>query len=314
MKTLNIYHSRDLDGWCSAAIVKYWHNIEKNKLAEANSLGFNLSEIDFIGWDYGQPIPNWKIYDEIIMCDISFKPEEMNAMIKAGKKLIWLDHHNSSILDVYNYFTKEKLELPDGIRNEKFAACELTWQYFFKDIPTPKAVEYLGLYDSFRHKAEMDAIGQQEVLEFQYAARSYISELQDFPMDLLKSNKSEFIVVNYIKDGKAIYHYLLMDAREIYKKKIEIIIDGYKFCGFNAERFNPINFKIDYHKDGYDGALCFWYDKEKSGWNFSFYNDNSKVDCSLIAKKYGGGGHVGASGAVIKDNPLEDYIKNLLKI
>ena len=77
-------------------------------------------------------------------------------------------------------------------------------------------------------------------------------------------------------------------------KKYSCHVDRYKYLAINRERFNPINFGIDYHKDDYDGVACFWY--ADGLWNLSLYNDNSKVDCSAIAKQYGGGGHVGASG------------------
>ena len=56
---------------------------------------------------------------------------------------------------------------------------------------------------------------------------------------------------------------------------------------------------IDYHKDGYDGCACFHY--ANGMWNFSLYNDNGEVDCSVIAKQFGGGGHKGASGFRIDD-------------
>ena len=309
-KILCVSHGVDLDGWCSAAIVKYWHTIEKNKLKDATSLSFSIPDIDFIGYDYGNKIPDWKSYDEIIMCDISFDGKIMAEMVKT-KKVIWCDHHISAIKNVNEVFTKENIKLPEGIRDEKYAACELTWKYFFPNIKVPRGVELLGLYDSFRHKKELDLLGQQMVLEFQYAARSYITGLHDFPEYLLKDNC--LLIPQYLNDGKAIYSYLLMDAREKYEKKIEIELDGYKFCAFANERFNPINFKINYHDDGYDGALCFWYDKEKCGWKFSYYNDNGKVDCSLIAKKRGGGGHMGASGSFSKSESLEDMIKKLLK-
>lgn len=46
--------------------------------------------------------------------------------------------------------------------------------------------------------------------------------------------------------------------------------------------------------DGYDGCACFHYGNGM--WNFSLYNDNGKVDCSQIAKQFGGGGHFSASG------------------
>ena len=78
----------------------------------------------------------------------------------------------------------------------------------------------------------------------------------------------------------------------------------YKFICINKERFNPINFGIDYHKDGYDGCACFHYANDK--WNFSLYNDNGEVDCSVIAKQYGGGGHHGASGFILNN---EEFLK-----
>ena len=34
-------------------------------------------------------------------------------------------------------------------------------------------------------------------------------------------------------------------------------------------------------------------------WNFSLYNDNGEVDCSQIAKQYGGGGHKYAAGMIV---------------
>lgn len=83
--------------------------------------------------------------------------------------------------------------------------------------------------------------------------------------------------------------------------------EEYVFICFNKERFNPINFGIDYHKDGYDGAACFHRTKD-GNWAFSLYNDNGLVDCSLIAKQYGGGGHKGASGFIAGSGTLLQII------
>ena len=68
-----------------------------------------------------------------------------------------------------------------------------------------------------------------------------------------------------------------------------------KFICINKERFNPINFGIDYHSEGYDGAMCWHLGADKMV-NISFYNDNGQVDCSAIAKIFRGGGHKGAAG------------------
>ena len=122
MKTACIYHSIDLDGWMSAAIVKKWYMFGNNTTNGVE----NTDNIDFIGYNYGQPVPNLDLYDIVIMCDISFPVEEM---IKLSNKLIWIDHHISAILN-----NPETTHLKyEGIRDTKFSACELTWKYFFPD-------------------------------------------------------------------------------------------------------------------------------------------------------------------------------------
>jgi len=76
MKTVCVYHSVDLDGWMSAAIVKLWH--KNSPLAIDN----NNDELDFEGYNYGEPIPDLSGYNQVIMCDISFPKDEMCSLIK----------------------------------------------------------------------------------------------------------------------------------------------------------------------------------------------------------------------------------------
>jgi len=303
MKTACVYHSIDLDGWMSAAIVKKWFNEENN--------GFNTvpqnNNIDFIGFNYGQTIPNLSEFDSVIMCDISFPKEEMAKFYhNIDREFIWIDHHISAINDNNDLVYK-------GIRDTKFAACELTWKYFFTNEPMPELVRLLGRYDSFGHKGTSE---EQTVLEFQYGSRSLIQNYEDAFEYLNKSISTEGIK-NALEDkihemGIGIYQFLRVEAKQSYKNGFEIFfnetipLESYKdnpvkrkFICINKERFNPINFGIDYHAEGYDGAACFHYAKGK--WNFSLYNDNGLVDCSVICKSLGGGGHKGAAGFVTDD-------------
>lgn len=329
MKTACIYHNQDLDGWMSAAIVKHWFLTVNN---ECNILNLNSPKdkievttkrikgkednlIDntlyFLGWDYGNEIPDLSEYDKVIMCDISFP---LINMLEIADKLmdsetlesnfIWLDHHISAI--------KSNISVEaDGIRNTKFAACELTWKYFFPDESMPEIVRLLGMYDSFRHKGTDEEL---KVLEFQYGARQVITNYEEaykYLSRVLNESKdtptTDMVIYNIWDAGEAIYQYLCTEAKQTYKNgfEIELLEDNNtedesclyftrKFICINKERFNPINFGIDYHKDGYDGCACFHY--ANGMWNFSLYNDNGEVDCSVIAKQFGGGGHKGASG------------------
>ena len=295
MKTVCIYHSIDLDGWMSAAIVKYIFKEINNDSKELNKL-----EVDFIGYNYGQEIPNLENYDKIIMCDISFPLSEFQKLRQGLlKDIIWIDHHASAIKESDEYANNFGIK---GIRDSKFSACELTWKFFFNNLPMPEIVRLLGRYDCFGHKGTDE---EQKVLEFQYGARSVISNYQTAYLALQESIRSNDKSVENIHSlGIAIYSFLCTDAKQSYKNGFEIFFrlensPLYKFICINKERFNPMNFGIDYHKEGYDGCACFHY--ANGEWNFSLYNDNGNVDCSLIAKSFGGGGHKGASGFIVKD-------------
>lgn len=287
MKTICIYHSRDLDGWCSAAIVK-------KKFPDA----------ELIGWDYGMDEPSignpedtelgivFPKDSHVILVDVSFSPMKMKEFREKLKMhFIWIDHHKSTIQDSVdgNY------QGMAGMRGIEYAACELTWGYFFPDKDIPHAVKYLGMYDSFRHINETPEI-QRKVMEFQYAARAFITGPEDcwilFKMDC--DRRKEWFDV-----GAGIMQYLKTEAKQIVKKAFPVEIDDCRFLMLNRERFNPANFDIDYHGDGFDGFGCFWFDGLV--WTFSLYNANGEVDVSEVAKKFGGGGHTGAAGFTTKD-------------
>ncbi len=313
MKTICIYHSRDLDGWMSAAIVKKWF-LDNHLDAVVRDIGEvkgsipHLNELGMIGWDYGDPIPELPWCDKIIICDVSFPAEEMfnlyNRITNNGE-FIWIDHHISAIKSVDDIMEANNVGIK-GLRDINFAACELTWKYFFPGDPMPEIVRLLGRYDCFGHKGTDEEL---KVLEFQYGARNFWSNYNKCYSALISWNDNQEHTV--LMAGHHIYNYLCTEAEQTYSKAFPITFNepvvygpgglhdiGTWLC-VNQERFNPINFGIDYHKNGYDGFACFWYKDGK--WTFSLYNDNGKIDCSAIAKCFGGGGHKGAAGFVVDD-------------
>lgn len=297
MRILCIYHSRDLDGWCSAAIVKYYFSTDASV------------DLVLFGWEYGDPIPEKEIEESasVIMCDISFPADKMFEIHQSGKDFTWIDHHKSSIKavqlegDLPCDISRELGGIKDelgihtyaGVRNTEYAACELTWKYFFIEN-MPNFVWWLGMYDSFRHKGTKY---ESDTLKFQYAARARWKKPEDFDYVFsLYDHKLIFDDRKMVREGKIIYKYLCTEAEQIYSNAFPITIKGHKFAIVNRERFNPINFGINYHKDGYEGFACFWFNGKK--WAWSLYNDDSSVDVSKIASYYGGGGHKGAAGFI----------------
>lgn len=314
-KTACVYHSIDLDGFMSAAIVKHWFN---STVEIPNKKDEPINTLDFIGYNYGQPIPDFSKYDKVIMVDISFRDSTMQILKELCKEFIWIDHHISSIKDSEEYHYNDI----KGLRNTKYAACELTWKYFFPNETMPEIVRLLGRYDCFGHKGTDE---ETKVLEFQYGARQCIKNIEEsfhwLVVNVNKSIKEQLPYVNSILEkGTAIYNYLKTEAQQVYEKGFEIILQeivmgnnntvermNRKFICINRERFNPINFGIDYHKDGYDGCASFYFDGQEFA--ISLYNDNGLVDCSAIAKELGGGGHRGASGFRISPEGLTNFLR-----
>ena len=311
MRTLCIYHRIDLDGWASAAIVvKKFKEDSKNEGKIASIVDYQYKDdvmrsqdanmLDMLGYNYGDPIlVDFSLYDKVILVDISLydKNKTVNPMIdlynKLGDNFIYIDHHISAFNDIKNAMNGE---IPfNGNQSIKYAACELAWTFFYPEQEIPKIINYLGLYDTFRHK-NIDT--EYDVLKFQYGARSYINNYIDASYYIF--NDTYF---DEISDaGNHIYNYLLKESEIIYKNKFDKEINGYNFICFNQPRFNPSNFEIDYINKGYDGAVSFYYDGES--WNFSIYSENV-VDCSIIAKQFGGGGHKGAAGFRLKN--IDDF-------
>lgn len=337
MKTACVYHSVDLDGWMSAAIVRLWFEQKyKNdaiilqapsgddkvgyRISPMSTFGSNNS-LTMFGYNYGQPVPDLSGFDQVIMCDISFPLASMD-LIASGvsiiqRDFIWCDHHISAIKECSVYSNGEYLAGYGGLRDVNFAACELTWRYFFPDETMPEIVRLLGRYDCFGHKGTSE---ETKVLEFQYGARQIISNHEQAYewlkncMIESKNKHDEFAPCEYRiwEAGKGIYGYLCTEAKQSYKNGFKLTLFGedlnvFQFICINKERFNPINFGIDYHADGYEGAACF-HRRSDGKWAFSLYNDNGLVDCSIIAKSLGGGGHKGASGFIVDDEGLKKLL------
>jgi len=280
MEKVCFYHSIDLDGWTSAAIVK-----------------MKFPEARLIGWNHGDPNPSKEDFKDCITFVVDICPPNMKEIIEHSLKTIWIDHHKSSIDSMKRIMDSTSMQKLEHNVDTRYAACELTYQYLFDGI-IPEPVTYLGLYDSFRHKT-MSQITQLNTLYFQYYARSICSSPEEAKTFILTTekdpNRADF-AIGGIKIGMHIYRYECEMAKQTYKTGFEIEFDDLKFIAFSKERFNPAVFGINYHEDGYDGAACYWDDRKAGVRRWSLYSDNGKTDVSEICKRRGGGGHFGAAG------------------
>ena len=137
------YHSADLDGHCSGAIVKY-----------------RYPECEMYPINYGDEFPFSDVREEeiVYMVDFCLQPfHQMVDLAESGATVVWIDHHKSAIEEYNKWYHNTKTDamkylLFEGMRDTTKAACELTWEYLFPDKPVPLAVKLLSLYDSWTYQ------------------------------------------------------------------------------------------------------------------------------------------------------------------
>lgn len=279
-----IYHSKDLDGYCSGAIVK-------RKFQEAKLIGF----------DYGQILPMDDIPEgePIIMIDVSLPMVEMGNLSKhSGYNMTWIDHHISAISDYKNH---DHMGITAILENG-VSACEGGWKYLFPDEQMPTAVKLLGEYDTWRNEDKFR--WDNAIMPFQYGMRMITSSAETFPQELLNDGnygvmETDKPVYNIINVGKNILAYQKTQNERVCKCAFEYDFKGLRAICLNNGGANSQVFESVYDESKHDIMVPFvWTGKH---WTFSMYTTKDEVDCSVIAKAMGGGGHKKAAGFQVQD-------------
>ncbi len=281
-----LYHVADLDGICSANIVKLkFPNVK-------------LVPMDY-GYEFDETFSEYKGKD-ICMVDFCFQPfSHMENLNEITNSFIWIDHHKSEFIN-----ERKSMYLFEGIRKEGIAGCELTWNYFFPDKEMPKAVWYLGRYDVWDH--------QQYVMEFQYGMRTMNSTVDSNLWNRLLHDNEIYFRINIeeeiIKRGRIALEYQTKTNSILCKAlAIDTELDSYKAVAINVGLANSQMFKDKWETGDYDIMIA--YSRRPGYWKVSLYCDNTgksgMVDTSVISVKFGGGGHAGASGFECKELPFK---------
>lgn len=275
---IGIYHNRDLDGFTSGAIIK-----------------LKYPEAVMIGHDYGQEFDFEKIDSPVIMADISLPMEDMVKVAKlSGWNFTWIDHHISAIKD-FNQFVGGGESFCKPVLQNGISACEGTWKYLFPEKEMPWAVKLLGEYDTWRNSDKYR--WENEILPFQFGMRLFCNSVDTFPIEVFEK---EQLVRDIISNGLMILKYQSqINELQCKKSSFEIEFEGLRAICLNGGGFNSDVFKSVYDESKHDVMIPFQFNGKQ--WTVSLYTTKENVDCSVIAKSYGGGGHKKASGFQVDD-------------
>lgn len=283
-----IYHNKDLDGYCSGALVKY-------KYPDAKLIGF----------DYGKELPMDEIPagEKIIMIDVSLPMPQMKDLAEhSGYKLTWIDHHISAINDYHKAIGDGEGFLTAVLQNG-IAACEGGWKYLFPNEPMPMAVKLLGEYDTWRNtdKERWD----NKIMPFQYGMRMACNSPETFAPEFFLPDDyaMEQAIEATIDSGRTILTYQKQQNERACRSSFEIEFEGLKAICLNNGGANSQVFDSVWDESKHDVMIPFVFTGKH--WTFSLYTTKDSVDCSVIAKSKGGGGHKKAAGFQLKELPNE---------
>lgn len=271
-----IYHNKDLDGFTSGAIVK-------RKFPEAK----------LIGYDYGQPLQMDITGEPVIMVDVSVP---MSTMVKIASlsnfRFTWIDHHASAIKD-YKEFVGEGESFCTAVLEDGIAACEGAWKHLFPGEEMPTGIKLLGEYDTWRNQ-DKDR-WENRILPYQFGMRMHCNSPETFPWDKVAGIGCEQIV----NDGITVLKYQREQNAKACKSSFEFEFEGLRAICLNGGGFNSDVFKSVYDETKHDVMMPFMFNGKF--WTFSLYTTKDEIDCSVIAKKRGGGGHKKAAGFQVND-------------
>lgn len=313
------HHSADLDGLCSGAIAEM---AMKDKAKEQPE--FNVP-VTMVGIDY--PLSTEieeKVMREanralVIILDFCFSPATMRKLKDIAESLIWIDHHDSSILGVGKEMTV--LNAIPGKQMVGKAACELAWEYFYHILPMIPQVQLLGMYDTFRHKKPFkeEEGFVEHVMSFQLAARTKLKSVNDFFEQGFFAG--DFLVdpeygEHWLSIGKAMNDFRMANLKKgadingciksVYSEEItpESYI-GDMFVINSNEFSSAVSEHLDTSiQETIVGTLVYATlptGKIRIGLYKDHHNASQEQDFSTVAKYLGGGGHTHAAGAIITD-------------
>ena len=288
MKTLVIYHKADWDGLFSREICR-------------KHFGDNA---DYLGWDYGDPVPQVDADRDVVMVDISVDG------LMTHPRLTWIDHHKSAI-------AKFSEAIP-GYRIDGVAACRLAWQYWCgparmpekedfvaRTVSEPYAVQLAGEYDIW-DKRNPDADTFQSAMRSREIDAEWWANLLDTTIHPeAKVQRSELTTRALMPLGRAI-QFSADEANASLARDVafELAWEGLRFIAINKPRGNSRTFAAVVQPT-HDALLTFYWLRNK--WRVSLYHapHRTDLDLSQIAVKYGGGGHRGACGFEAKALPFQ---------
>lgn len=289
-----ILHHNDADGRCAAHLIH----------AMKDSIRGPFDIMKFVEMTYEKPTPFEMVEpnETVFIVDFSISPDDMRKLMRITRNVIWIDHHITVIQKYDDYI----VDIP-GIRYSGIAGCMLTWCYLHKMT----TAETLFAPQPFDPEMCNDApmyvklIADYDVWKFDYGEMTkkfiaYVYGSNTIPCsDFWKEVQTRDLDA-ILKDGESMLQYRDSWAASYLNNGFEVEFEGHKCFALNLGNCSSEYFKA-LPMGKYEILIPFVFLGDV--FRVSLYSET--VNVSEIAVKYGGGGHVKASGFQCTELPFK---------
>ena len=293
MKILCIYHGNCADGFGAAWVVRKAYG----------------DQVEFHAGIYQDDPPDVTNRD-VLLVDFSYKKQVIEEMAIKANTITIIDHHKTAYEELKSYIRTDQDMRLNPIQFAEFSDFEgsypiraifdmeksgagLAWDFFFQDKRRPSLIDYIEDRDLWKFKLSMTRNIQACLFSYPY----------DFEVwDKLMETSPEFLA----NDGAAIERKHHKDIAEL----VKVVTRPMKIGGHIVPAANlPYTLTSDagHLLCGEDNpfAACYW--DTPDGRVFSLRSRENGLDVGEIAKQYGGGGHIHASGFRVSFEELEQF-------
>ena len=255
-----LYHAECSDGFGGA-----WSAWKKFK-----------NKADYIGVKHGTAPPEGLKDKEIYFIDFIYPEETTKELIKNNKRVVAIDHHISA---------KKLVEMTQDYSYAiDHSGSVLAWRYFNPKRPIPRILKYIEDMDLWKFKIPytMEILAWLNLSDFNFKIWDKLSGILEKADGRKQAIRQGKMVVGY---EDKIIDKLILGAEEVE-------FAGYETLAVNSPIFSSqIGMKLTKIKPPI-GII--WY--QRNGKKVFSLRSNGKADVSVIAARFGGGGHKTASG------------------
>lgn len=264
-----LYHADCMDGFGAAYAA--WH-----KWGDT---------VEYRAVKYGQKAPEYAD-KKILILDFSFSRAELANMAHSGCRVQILDHHKTA---------------QEALRNQaEIGEDEYSIQAYF-DMERSGA----RLAWDFIHATEVPKlillIEDRDLWRFEYpASRPFSIWLKTHPFDFTVwadiDARMRDDPTQVMTEALAVQRYVDQRIEELLKRTQWRYVDGHHVLSINCEPAMTSDVCAEMLKRWPNTPFVMAYSDHEKGRSYSLRSTDDRMDVSVIAQKYGGGGHRNAAG------------------